>query len=452
MPLPDPQDSPADRGGFTRRAIERVAANAPFSDVPGPFRRRLDTSLGDQATPTQERAMRAFWWDGFWAAVPEAILVSYLGLYIVALGGSTSQVGLLLAASSACAALAFFPGARFIERFGHRKLTVLVSGGGLSRLAILGLAAVPFITDGPSAIWLVLALMCVQGFAGYFSVPAWTSLTADIVPPAIRGRFFASRNFGMSLAALATAPIAGFLLDRYSGLGGWQIVWVIAVAAGGLSTWAYARIPDVAPHADVRADQSGPGFLREVLADRNFICFLAGTALWNVALHGAGPFFNIYLAENLDASRLWIGVLSALPAITGLGGLLYFGRAMDARGTKWVMVFAGIIIPTLPAAWLFVDAPWHVIFLNTYGGIVWAGYNLAALNMLLLISPKDRRPRYAAAYQTVVFAAAFSGPLIGGQMIHHLGFKAVFVFSAVGRFLGTIFVARFVKEPAPQSV
>jgi MFS family permease len=92
--------------------------------------------------------------------------------------------------------------------------------------------------------------------------------------------------------------------------------------------------------------------------------------------------------------------------------------------------------------------PWHVIFLNAYGGVVWAGYNLAALNMLLVVSPRDRRPRYAAAYQTVVFAAAFTGPLIGGQIITHLGFKTLFVFSAVGRWLGTGVVARFVKEPA----
>jgi MFS family permease len=196
------------------------------------------------------------------------------------------------------------------------------------------------------------------------------------------------------------------------------------------------------------ADASDRGVVREVLADRNFVYFLAGAALWNIGLHGAGPFFNIYLSENLDASRLWIGALSALPAITGLGGLLYFGRAMDLRGTKWVMVFTGCIIPTLPAAWLFVGEPWHVIFLNAYGGVVWAGYNLAALNMLLVVSPRDRRPRYAAAYQTVVFAAAFTGPLIGGQIITHLGFKTLFVFSAVGRWLGTGVVARFVKEPA----
>ena len=88
--------------------------------------------------------MRAFWWDGFWANIPETILVNYLGLYIIAFGASTSQVGLIASLSSLFAALAFFPGARFVERYGHRKRIVLAAGGGLARIALFGLALVPF--------------------------------------------------------------------------------------------------------------------------------------------------------------------------------------------------------------------------------------------------------------------------------------------------------------------
>ena len=52
-------------------------------------------------------------------------------------------------------------------------------------------------------------------------------MTADVVPIGMRGRYFASRNFGMSVAALATLPVAGLILDRVDGLEGWQIVWLL---------------------------------------------------------------------------------------------------------------------------------------------------------------------------------------------------------------------------------
>jgi MFS family permease len=90
---------------------------------------------------------------------------------------------------------------------------------------------------------------------------------------------------------------------------------------------------------------------------------------------------------------------------------------MDTHGTKWLMVACGLLIPLLPAARTAVNAPWQVIFINTFGGVIWASYQLATLNMVMVMSPPGRRARYAAALQTVVFASAFVGPLPGGQII-----------------------------------
>jgi predicted MFS family arabinose efflux permease len=267
------------------------------------------------------------------------------------------------------------------------------------------------------------------------------------VPAGIRGRYFASRNFGMSLAALATAPVAGLILDRYSGLGGWQIVWLLAFAAGAFSTWAFARIPDPTPHTDVVARERAsdrPNVLADILSDRSFVMYLVGTAAWNIGLQVTGPFFNVYLAENLHASGFMIGFLSALISITGLVGLIYFGHVMDRRGTKWLMVVTGLLIPLIPLAWLAVSRPWHVIPINIAAGVLWAGYQLAMLNMVMIMAPPEKRARYAAAFQTVTFAGAFAGPLIGGQIIAVIGYRALFVFSGIGRMAGTLVILRFV--------
>jgi len=426
---------------FERRRTFRL----PFSDVPGPFGYQpLDTALDGRPGEQQVRGMRAFWWDGFWASVPDTILLSYLGLFIVALGGSNGAVGLVTAAGSLFAALAFLPGAWTTERFRHRKLTVLLTGGGVARLALVGLAIVPLMTDGDTAIWIVLALVSIRGFFGYFAIPAWTSLTADIVPASMRGRFLASRNFGMTLPALLSGIAAGLVLDQYSNLHGWTIVWSIAALTALLSTLAYSRIPEPSGSTAVQAEQR-PGFVREMLADGNFLWYLVGTAVWGIALHAAGPFFTVYMAEELDASATWIGFLVALPSITGLAGLIYFGRQMDLRGTRWVLLINGFLIPLLPAAWLVVDAPWQIILINAPGGVFWAGYQLAVLNLTLVISTPEQRPRYAAAYHGVAFAAAFAGPLLGGALIELAGYKLVFALSAVGRLAGTLIMARFVR-------
>jgi MFS family permease len=175
------------------------------------------------------------------------------------------------------------------------------------------------------------------------------------------------------------------------------------------------------------------------------VMYLLGTAMFNLALTSAGPFFNVYLQENLDASALWIGVLNAIPAITGLAGLIYFGRMMDERGTKWMLVAGGLLVPILPACWLFVNAPWQIVPVNAAGGLFWAGYQLALLNMTMVMAPPASRARYAAAFHMVVFASAFAGPLLGGFMIDHIGYKSVFAFSSLGRLAGTVIIWRFVS-------
>ena len=446
------EELPAAAEPSQRSARGRITrlVRAPFGDVPGPLpAHRPDTSLEERATPDQERGMRAFWWDGFWANSAETVIINYTGLYLLALGGGNAEVGLLAALSSLSAALAFFPGARAAERFGRRKAIVLATGGGIARVAMLMLAFVPFFTGGNPAVWTVVALVSFRGFWGYFAIPAWTSLTADIVPLGIRGRFLASRNFGMGVSALATLPIAGYLIDRFGGLHGWQVVWLLAFVVGALSTWAYAAIPEPPPHprvAELQREPDRPGVLADVLADPNFVAYLLSVAVWNIALTAAGPFFNVYLSAHFHASTAMIGFINAVISATGLAGVVYFGRMMDRRGTKWVLVVSGLLIPLLPAAWLLVTAPWQVIFINLFGGVVWAGYTLGLINMVMVMAPPGKRARYAAAFQTVTFASAFAGPLLGGYMIDTVGFKAVFAFSAVGRLASTLILMRFVRQ------
>ena len=179
--------------------------------------------------------------------------------------------------------------------------------------------------------------------------------------------------------------------------------------------------------------------------------YLIGTAIFNVALTSAGPFFNVYLKENLDASALWIGIINGILPITGLFGLIYFGRLMDQRGTKWLMVVSGLMIPILPACWLVITEPWQVIPVNIIGGLLWAAYSLALLNMTMVMAPAESRARYAAAFHMVLFAASFAGPLLGGVMIDEFGYKSIFAFSSVGRLAGTLVIWRFVSSSFERS-
>jgi MFS family permease len=65
--------------------------------------------------------------------------------------------------------------------------------------------------------------------------------------------------------------------------------------------------------------------------------------------------------------------------------------------------------------------------------------------MLLEITPPDARPRAVALYQTVVFASAVAGPLLGGYLAQQVGYRFVFLRSVAGRFGGIVTFMATVK-------
>jgi len=77
--------------------------------------------------PAVRRNLHWFWFDGFFASASDNIYLTYLTVYVLALGASSAQIGLMSALASLSSALVLLPGALLVERIGRRKQIVVVS-------------------------------------------------------------------------------------------------------------------------------------------------------------------------------------------------------------------------------------------------------------------------------------------------------------------------------------
>ncbi|MBI4926215.1 MAG: MFS transporter, partial [Anaerolineae bacterium] len=203
------------------------------------------TSGGDWALtlPEKERQnLHWFWYDGLFAAACDNIVVTYLVLYVLALGATRAQIGLMSSLSSLMAALMLLPGALLVERIGHRKQITLIGGGGMGRLMLLLAASLPFVLRGDALIYMAIAFSVVRDAFGNLSFPAWMSIVGDIVPLSGRGRYFASRNFVMGIAGMITTLAVGEIITRTDKPGGYQIALGLAFALGLVSMYSFARL------------------------------------------------------------------------------------------------------------------------------------------------------------------------------------------------------------------
>lgn len=400
----------------------------------------------DRLPPALRRNLRWFWFDGILAQASDSIVVSYLSLFILALGASRSQIGLMSSLSSLSGALLLLPGAALVERLGRRKLTVVLSGGGVARLTLLLLALTPLLPAGAPVVYIAIALAVIRSAFGNLGHPAWMSLTADIVPINWRGRYFSSRNIAMGVTGMVTTYLMGQLITRLGAPVGYQWALGVAFAVGMLSTFCFAHIEEgnPAPYRPTPARRTPLSTLRE---HPEFVVLCATAALWNLSLNIAGPFFSVYLVEELKATASIVGTMSVISSLAGLPGQRLFGILADRWGPRKVQMLTGMCIPLIPLAWTLTRAPWHAAPLNLAGGFLWAGYNLASFNFLLTLIPEERRPHYSALYQIIVMLALTGGAALGGFIAEQWGYKCNFIVSGIGRLTAALLFARFVRQP-----
>jgi MFS family permease len=420
-----------------------------------PFFGRLDASIRKitgETDPDRVAGLRFFWFDGLFASFSDNLVLGFLELFLLSYGVSNSIIGLNTSIANLCAAVSIVPGALAIARIGSRKRVVVYTGGGISRLGLLAIAAVPFLTGDATAA--VICLVCVNAIRtvmSNFSNPAWTSMVADLVPLKSRARYFGKRNVAIIVASIIAAPVAGLIIKSLSGVErlphlGFQAIFALSCVIGFLSTLSFGSIPDAA--VSEATSPRPTGFpLRELLSDKRFLGFVASALVWNTALQVSAPFFNVYLVSGLGSNAATVGVLTAVSSVFTLFGQLAFSPVTDKKGDTFVLVLTGMLIPLLPFSWMIVTAPEQVALINAASGLLWAGYNLANFNILLKITPDAHRPEATAIYQTIVIASAAIGPIIGGAIADARGYKAVFAVSGVGRYVGMILFVILVLGP-----
>lgn len=412
--------------------------------------RRIATGGGWAAVsaPEARSNLKWFWFDGLFAAASDKIILTYLTLYVLALGATGVQIGYMTSLASLCAALMLLPGAALVERLGQRQKIAVFSGGISARLMLLLLALIPLLFSGSVLVYVAVGLVVVREAFANLAFPAWMSLTADIVPVSIRGRYFGSRNFIMGVAGMVIAVLVGILITRTGQPSGYQIALSLAFFLGLASTFAFSKLreplnPQLSSKRGAFAFQA---LIKDLRQHPDFLKLSAVVAVWNFSLNVAAPFFNVYLVKNLQATAAMVGVISVASTISNLLVQQYMGSLADRWGPRRLQMITGFIIPVLPLLWVFIRSPWHVIPINLLGGVLWAGYSLAGFNFILVKTPEDQRARFSAIYQIVVTLSLAAGAAFGGLILSWGSFYAVFIGSCVGRLLAASMYARIVHS------
>jgi MFS family permease len=432
--------------------LERGQLTVPAHHGPARsgLRASLDASIAEGAAA-----------EVFGACAGGAVLTGW-ALY---LGASAVTIGLLTALPVA-AQIVQLPAAWLTQRFGAKRLTIAAVGAG--RMVWLPLIAVPFVHLTPgTALTAFVAIVTIATILGVIGGNAWTAWMGELIPGAIRGRFFGRRMVYLNLAGTAASLAAGLALDTL-GARGWKgetlgLLLAVACTAGLISVWLLLNQQGPGPREDLRAPEWGD-FARSIrdAGTRPLLAYLLG---WNAAVGISAGFFSYHMLANLKMGFVLVAAHGILVAAVRIASAPVWGRLVDAFGARPVLVVCSSGISLVPLIWLFImpDRLWPIAIEAALAGALWGGHGIATMDLSIGLAPRRGRPFYLATFATAgglgfALTSALAGLLAWSisAPVHVLGstwldVHVLFFLSALGR-AGAARLAMRIEEPAARSV
>ncbi len=292
---------------------------------------------------------------------------------------------------------------------------------------------------------------------------SWTSWIQEWIPGKVRGKYFGNRNRLITIGTVCFLFTSGKLLGWFdSALAGYQILLGAAVAMRIVSI--------IGQHRILGKTGAGQTFERyrwrdypAILKDApGLVTFIMFGALFGFATSLIGPFYAIFMYEQLGLS---VSRVSLLIILASTGGALSFpawGRLLDSHGNKPVMIFCLALWQLQNFIWCVLTPAnsWLLYPMWAFGGTVSAGYLLGSFNLLLKIMPPKSKTTGISIFLAVTSLVAAVAPILGGQLFawgHRSGFDPMrvyhlsFLIQPILGLLSCLVLAR-IHEPRSASV
>jgi len=358
------------------------------------------------------------------------------------------------------------PSNLFLERFGARKwiARIMFSWGLLSGL----MAFIPQISDitGQSTTNVFYAIRILLGIAEAGFFPGIIFYLTLWFPSVYRGRIIGYFMAAIPLSSVIGSPISGQLLNLggYAGLAGWQWLFIIeSVPALVLAFVVFFYLTDRPADARWLAPDQRAWLTRRLsdehevrTAARHFsvlqalgdtrVLLLGFVYFGAVAANYSLGFFLPQIVRDFGLSFGWTGVVSAIPYVAGVVGMVYWGWHSDRTGERRehvalaaLVAGAGIVASTL------IDSPTGKMIAFTI-----AGFGVFAVLPVFWTLPTTFLSGTAAAGGIAIInsignLSGFAGPFVMGKMKDATGSYAVGLLAAAG----TVFLAMLVALSLP---
>lgn len=312
-----------------------------------------------------------------------------LAFAVIELGGSASEIGVVLAVRTLPMIGTLLIGGVVADRVSRRAVMVAAD---LARLLTQGAIGVLLVT-GAAEVWMLAVLSGFTGAATGFFNPASTGLLPSIVPPGRLQEANGVRATALSGGEIAGPAVAGVLIAVLGP--GWALTLDALTFAASALLLLRLRVPEretrAAPSTFIADLREGWGMFRSLTWVWTFVLAASASNLVWGAWTTLGP---VIAERDLGGAAAWGTVLGAMGIGALAGGLL----AVRVRSRR-PLVLASLIYAlfAIPFAFLAIGAPVGLLAIGSlFAGIAMMLGNSVWEATLMRHVPREALSRVSA--------------------------------------------------------
>jgi len=363
------------------------------------------------------------------------MVMPYSSLFILAVGGDSSQVGVVNGLRP-LAGLIMFPISGYLtDRTGRVKL--IAFAGYISALMMM------LYIFAPSWEWIALGAL-LQGFM-VLQFPPTSAILADSIDPRSRGTGIATMGAIANIVSMFSPYIAAIVLEMYGDNTGMRILYALLVLSQVVNATLVLRYLEetaTTEKTDVKLDALAilkesyagiPELLRTMPRSVKALGFLI--SLGFIANAIAAPFWVVYITEVIGISLIDWGLILLLESIFKIILTIPCGMIADRYSrtrTLFAAVFFSLIsLPTLILAKGFVD----VLLIRLGVALAGALFMPSSTALMADYIPREQRGRVMAAIGRGSVMVGATGGGTGGPGMGYIFTVPVMVASILGGIL-----------------
>lgn len=370
---------------------------------------------------------------------------TYYGLYVEALGGTATIIGLIGFVSMIAQALVMFPGGYLADKYGRRWLISTMTFG----LA----ASYAFYAFAPSWHWIMVGAV-VQSLCFVYR-PALEAIIMDSLPAERRGMGFSVMNLITSVSTTPSPLIAGWLFNRLglvpSVRMGYTFVLVSYMIAGVVRLRLKETLESPKKISLEELLRSYPSSIVEsirvwgMVPRSAFVLFLSRFIMM-FSLSMFQPILVLYVVEDLGITAGgWSVILTSLfvsMILLSIPG----GKLIDRFGKKGPMLAGYAIWMAVVPLFIYGDF-YRLLLAMILVGLLQILLMTSSSALMAELVPREHRGKVSGSAGFFILIAGSVGQLLGGYLYDNVSHQLPWWLQLVFVVPSLLLVLFLVKEP-----